>query len=573
MAVANSLHTPLERPPVAFSLTVRKLLGKVHTGQIRVPVFQRPLRWAAPDVVKLFDSILRGYPIGSLLFWKQSMPEDPQLKIGNAVISAPAVAEGWYIVDGQQRTTALAAALLELNHSGDRRWTIRYDPTEGRFLSGEASPTDAKRHVPGSVLGDLRRLGKWLRDCDLDEDEQNHVETVQQRLLDYELPAYLMENEDVDALRGVFARLNSTGVRMRADEVFQALLGASDKTAGQVGKPIDLAALQQRCDLDQFGQPPRSEVLKALLAMSGLDPTKRLEELGETVVKQSLVDPSEASDALQRAVAFLQGDPSAPEPGVGIPAYALLPYPVVFVILAKWFYVFPEPDAAIRRELSRWVWRGIATGVHHRGSVSAMRLQVREITDDMQQSLNNLLRIVGEIPRLEWTQLDRFNTTHAASRVELLTLLNRIPRDRNGPIHWRVLLSAGERIAREIVRSQVWRTLGDDAKRLARTAANRALLDTQHTGVATELSRWTWADDREALQSHLLDEAAFATLKAGDYSLFLKQRAALVKSAVSTFLAERAGLGEPVLFPVASYFEEKDDQPEASATILGAAGR
>ncbi len=133
--------------------------------------------------------------------------------------------DGWFIVDGQQRVTALAASLLDLDQKGDRRWEIRFDPSAGLFLAGPASPEEARRQVPLRTLGDLRRLGRWFPNCELEEDEQHRVEEVQQRILDYEIPAYVVETDDVDALKGVFARLNTTGVRMRADEVFQALLG------------------------------------------------------------------------------------------------------------------------------------------------------------------------------------------------------------------------------------------------------------------------------------------------------------------------------------------------------------
>jgi hypothetical protein len=116
--------------------------------------------------------------------------------------------------------------------------------------------------VPLSALGDLRRLSRWLRDCTLEEALQTHVEAVQQRLLDYELPAYLMDTENPEGLKGAFARLNSTGVRMRPDEVFQALLGTNARSQG----PLDLDSIQAACDLDGFGQPPRPEILKAVLA-------------------------------------------------------------------------------------------------------------------------------------------------------------------------------------------------------------------------------------------------------------------------------------------------------------------
>lgn len=549
----GSLYVPLDKPPTAFSLTVRKILGRVHAGEIRVPPFQRPLRWTGADVVKLFDSILKGYPVGSLLFWKHAFAADSALQIGSSRISAPPTPDGWFIVDGQQRTTALAAALLDLDQAGDLRWAIYFDPTSNLFSSAPPAAIDLGRHVPLSVLGDIRRLGKWFRTCDLSEDEQSHVEDVQQLLLDYEIPAYLMETEDIGALRGVFARLNSTGVRMRADEVFQALLGTDPGHVGHHGR-LDLIRLQQSCDLDNFGQPPRPEALKSLLAMSGLDPSKRLEDLGENAAS-NLVGASDAAEALRRTVAFLQAPIEAAEPGAGIPAYAFIPYPVVFVLLSRWFHLFPEPDATTRRELSRWLWRGVATGVHQRAAVSAMRHQVREIRSaSMEASLRSLLAAVGEPANSEWP-LDPFHANHAASRVELLALLSRVPRDRSGPVTWQALVSSGARVAREIVRSASWDDFDATTKKLARTAANRALLDARHTGLSGEFLRWTWDLDQEALESHLIDATGLAALR-HDVPTFLRHRAARVRAEVTAFLSRRAGLDEPRIFAVESYYDD-----------------
>lgn len=70
----------------------------MQDGAIRVPDFQRPLRWGSDDVVKLFDSILKGYPIGSLLFWKRRF-EEQEIVVGTARIKAGALDDGWFIVD------------------------------------------------------------------------------------------------------------------------------------------------------------------------------------------------------------------------------------------------------------------------------------------------------------------------------------------------------------------------------------------------------------------------------------------------------------------------------------------
>jgi hypothetical protein len=563
-SAARSLHVPLEKPPQAFSLTVRKILGKVLAGEIRVPDFQRPLRWKSSDVVKLFDSILKGYPIGSLLFWKRPMDPDPQLRIGNARISAPQVQEGWFIVDGQQRTTAMAAALLDLDQAGDLRWSVRFDPVGDAFLSGPPPTEQQGRHVPLSALGDLRRLSRWFRDCRLDEDTQTKVEAVQQRLLDYELPAYLMDTEDPEALKGVFARLNSTGVRMRPDEVFQALLGTHSRSQG----PLDLASLQQACNLDGFGELPRPEILKAVLAMSGHDPSKRLEDLGEHAAS-NLIGGYEANEALQRTVSFFQASPNADEPGAGIPAYAFTPYPVAFVLLSRWFYLFPETDPITRRELSRWLWRGVVTGVHQRAAVSAMRFQVRNIVPErMEESLKGLLESVGDPGPADWS-LEPFHASHAASRVELLTLLAMGPRDLSGPVSWRALVSDGQRVAREILASSAWTGLDQESLTLAKTAANRALLDARHTGLRAEFKNWNFERDQVALESHLIDRVAYDALMQGDDVAFLRHRAARLRTAVSAFLARSAGLGEPRLRPVQAYFDDESttEDPEEGGQL------
>lgn len=549
----STLHVPLEEAPTIIPLNVRLLLQRVQSGSVRVPVFQRPLRWKAADVLRLFDSIVRGYPVGSLLFWRKDAEPASQHRIGDVTIAVPGSDDAWWIVDGQQRVTALAAALMDLDQGPDSVWTVRFDPVKRAFLSGPVLPGEEGRVVPLSVLGDLRRLGRWMRGSTLDDEALSVVEETQQRILDYPLSAYLMETSNPDALRGVFARMNSTGVRMRSDEVFQALLGDRSKD----GRSLDLNALQAACDLDGFGQPPREEVLKAVLAMSNQDPTRRIEALNDSTLAD-LVGFEDAAEALGRAVRFLQTDPAGLDaPGAGIPCYAFLPYPVVFVLLAKWFHLFPDSDALIRRSLSLWLWRGVVTATHERAAVSKLRLQVRMIEGDSAESARDaLLNLVGEPTRVDWS-LQAFSSRSAASRVELLALLSLVPRHRDGDlVSWRALVSDGQRVAREIFPSSHWKKLGKDSRALAKSAANRALLDDRHTGLRAAFLEWDPVVHQGALASHLIDEHLWRKLKEDDAEAFLRLRATRVQTRVGDFLSSRAGLGEPVLRPTEAYLEE-----------------
>lgn len=66
-----------------------ELRDLVATGRVRIPDFQRSFRWGNQDVVALFDSLQKGYPIGNLLMWKRGAPEQ-RVVVGSISIDAPA---------------------------------------------------------------------------------------------------------------------------------------------------------------------------------------------------------------------------------------------------------------------------------------------------------------------------------------------------------------------------------------------------------------------------------------------------------------------------------------------------
>ena len=52
------------------SFTVNQLVEKVDTGELGLPELQRPFVWSDTKVRDLFDSMMRGYPIGYLMLWE-----------------------------------------------------------------------------------------------------------------------------------------------------------------------------------------------------------------------------------------------------------------------------------------------------------------------------------------------------------------------------------------------------------------------------------------------------------------------------------------------------------------------
>ncbi len=55
--------------PFQMPITIADVLGRIQTHDYVLPAIQREFVWSQDQIKRLFDSLLRGYPIGSFLFW------------------------------------------------------------------------------------------------------------------------------------------------------------------------------------------------------------------------------------------------------------------------------------------------------------------------------------------------------------------------------------------------------------------------------------------------------------------------------------------------------------------------
>ncbi len=107
---------------------IQTLLTWVQTQEVAIPEIQRPFVWDATKVRDLLDSLYQGYPIGYLIAW-----QNPNVKLKDGTNSVGKR----ILIDGQQRVTALMAALLgqKVVTKDYRRIriVIAFHPLEKRF--------------------------------------------------------------------------------------------------------------------------------------------------------------------------------------------------------------------------------------------------------------------------------------------------------------------------------------------------------------------------------------------------------------------------------------------------------
>ena len=113
-------------------ITIKEAIDHIHNNRYLLPAIQREFVWWPHQIERLFDSLMRGYPIGSFLFWRvdpetaknyrfyQFITNYDQRKPHNPVHGAPSTVPGLKtVLDGQQRLTALNVGL-----HGSGRWKL-----------------------------------------------------------------------------------------------------------------------------------------------------------------------------------------------------------------------------------------------------------------------------------------------------------------------------------------------------------------------------------------------------------------------------------------------------------------
>ena len=87
-------------------------IESLRRGQYQIPTFQREVVWDREKVKKLWDSICKFYPLGRILVWSTETRLQNDREIGGLPLPAePSGREFHYLLDGQQRTTALLTSI------------------------------------------------------------------------------------------------------------------------------------------------------------------------------------------------------------------------------------------------------------------------------------------------------------------------------------------------------------------------------------------------------------------------------------------------------------------------------
>lgn len=220
---------------------IETIIAWVNSGEIAIPEIQRPFVWDSSKVRDLMDSLYQGYPIGYVIAWR-----NPNVRLKDGSLS-----EGKKVlIDGQQRITALTAAVLGqyvINKTYQRvKIKIAFNPIEERFevqnpaiLKDKTWLHDISEVINGSVLKIVREYLKLNPDAN-----EEFVEKTITKLINIPKKQIglieLSPDLDIETVTEIFIRINSKGVVLsQADFVMSKIAADTENGGNELRKAID----------------------------------------------------------------------------------------------------------------------------------------------------------------------------------------------------------------------------------------------------------------------------------------------------------------------------------------------
>lgn len=366
--------------------TFSTLINDIEKGQIKIPQFQRKFVWELKKCTRLMDSIVKGYPIGTLIFWKTKDRLRSVRNIGGCTLPEPPEGDFVeFVLDGQQRLTALFASLKGLNVERDDH---KSDDFNEMYIDLEAKDdeqiviTDISDKEQKSIIritdllyGGLSLLAKYPGEY------HERLDEFKNRIVSYNYSTIQVREAPIDIATEIFTRINVGGKPLTLFEIMVA----------KTFEPTQNFDLSEKFDeLIEDLKPINYETISDATVLQTISLLLDDECKRQTILKLDKKDFintwSDAIDAIERTVEYFRNF-------YRIPVSQILPYNALIVPFSYFFYHHPDkPTGEKQKYLEDFFWRCSLSGRYSSGVEGKLAQDIRRI--------DKILK--DELPTYDW---------------------------------------------------------------------------------------------------------------------------------------------------------------------------
>ncbi len=338
----------INTPPKAEPERLSRLVERLNAGEIKIPKFQRGFVWQRPAVLALLESILQGYPIGSLLFWRTEQKLKTERDIEGFVLQpTPDKYPTNYVLDGQQRLTTIYGALSYRSTTNQPHiLSVIYDLREKELRHRQ--PNEPHWCIPLNVMFDFARFNQFQQSlASLSDGDKLNAEAlrVNETFREYQVPVVTLTERTLDEVCPIFERINSTGTKLTVYDLMVAATFSEDFDLNE-----EVQALQKSLATKNF-KIDGDALLRTLSAIRGKSVKKKailgLRDLPRSELRENIASTRKG---LEKAIDFLRAE-------VGVVSSDFLPYEAQLTLLSKVFSLRKDPLTPDQRAgLRSWFW-------------------------------------------------------------------------------------------------------------------------------------------------------------------------------------------------------------------------
>ncbi len=361
-------------------------MDDVSSGRLKIPQFQREFVWEIKKSASLLDSVVKGYPVGSFIFWKTRERLRSVKNIGN--LNLPEPAKGDYVnfvLDGQQRITSLFATL-----KGEK--IIRDNGKEEDFseifidLEAEEDEKIVTTEIDNREKDQLIKLTDLLHGgltslAQYPTRYHHKLEEYKKRIESYNYSVIQVGDVPIDVASEIFTRVNVGGKPLSLFEIMVARTYDYEKNFDLSEKFDQLMDSLKNVNYETISNATVLQIAALILTKE----CKR--KIILNLDKEKFVDLwGQVADAVERTVDYFRDY-------YRIPVSQLLPYNALMVPFAYFFYHHNDkPTGDKQKYLQDFFWRVALAGRYSSAVESKLTQDIKKID----KILN------GELPKYDW---------------------------------------------------------------------------------------------------------------------------------------------------------------------------
>lgn len=411
------------------SLTIRKIIDRVSSGDIRIPAFQREYVWTPDQVAFLLDSLFKGFPIGTVFLWKTDERLKIERKLGR--YSLPEPKKDYpvnYVLDGQQRLTSLFSIFqteLEPTEQTKNAWVdIYYDLSiededfqNSYFFALKPEEVDKSKHFPINTMFDSTKYRKATQD--FSDDQIEKIDKVQEKFKEIMIPTQTLETDEKGKVAIVFERINRAGTEL---DTYQLL------TAWSWSEDFDFKDEFEKLsnELEPFGFDDlidnKDLQLKCCCAVIKKEATpSAIMKLNGEDIRNNF---NKVKNGIKSSIDFLNNE-------LLIPSLSAMPYPSMIIPLTLFFSTDritgqPYTDNQ-RKQLIKWFWRSnfsrrysSSVDTKHRHDFT----EFEKLKKDPDYQINDIPVKIND----DFFTENQFNISSVNTKIFILMLAQKLPK-------------------------------------------------------------------------------------------------------------------------------------------------